>query len=96
MCNTGANDGSRCALAFLGFRRKGYAVHCIGHGAGLHTGYAHFTTPSNVVLAEDLYSWVYDQLRTYRRDVLWPLHNARRRAPVPEALGPSRSKVVGT
>jgi hypothetical protein len=30
------------------------------------------------VLAEDLYSWVeYDQLRTYRRDVLWPLHNAR-------------------
>jgi hypothetical protein len=25
-----------------------------------------------------LYSWIeYDQLRTYRRDVLWPLHNAR-------------------
>jgi len=30
--------------------------------------------PTSVVLAEDLYSWVeYDQLRTYRRDVLVPL-----------------------
>jgi len=34
--------------------------------------------PTSVVLAEDLYSWVeYDQLRTYRRDVLSPLHDAR-------------------
>jgi hypothetical protein len=34
--------------------------------------------PTSFVLAEDLYSWVeYDQLRTYRRDVLWPLHEAR-------------------
>lgn len=34
--------------------------------------------PTSVVLAEDLYTWVeYDQLRTYRRDVLTPLHNAR-------------------
>jgi len=33
--------------------------------------------PTSVVLAEDLYSWVeYDQLRTYRRDVLSPLHDA--------------------
>ena len=34
--------------------------------------------PTSVVLAEDLYSWVeYDQLRTYRRDILVPLHDAR-------------------
>lgn len=34
--------------------------------------------PTSVVLAEDLYSWVeYDQLRTYGRDVLVPLHDAR-------------------
>jgi len=34
--------------------------------------------PTSVVLAEDLYSWVeYNQFRTYRRDVLRPLHEAR-------------------
>jgi len=49
-----------------------------GLAAKQQTLFLLYHEPTRVVLAEHLYSWVeYDQLRTYRRDVLVPLHNAR-------------------